>query len=495
MRKILTFLLLLTFCAPALAQDITNHSVAVGGGPGFIGFRAVGPCTNAQVLGWPSGVSADPACGNVPAGAIANNSITNAMLAQMPANTVKCNNTGSTANAADCINISLQGNPGLTTAPTGNPPSTLSSAVIQGNATSANGREFLINLGLTSAVGSGGTAGNDKVTLYSGLVANSGTANVWSVNTVLTMSAGSGSYTAQGYELDFNNLNANLGAADGATGLAAPAAYGLSITGASTFSSTAAMLISGNTNQWHRGIVLANASVQDSSFQDLVSSTISLDIRGSHTYGLDLRNGAFSGAPIRLGFGTGIVWRDSANSVDNVILTLSASATQQTAARLYNASTANNVTKTIALDFRGLDTVSTDKLAAQVIVVPGDSNWTNSDLVFNTQLNSVVSEVVRFSNKGYIKFSGTAPTLTAGCNGAGSVVSGNNVSGTITGQTTAATTCTLTFANSGFASAPNCVAMGQSSPLTGVATPGTTTLVVNFASTANYKWSYICPGL
>ncbi len=88
---------------------------------------------------------------------------------------------------------------------------------------------------------------------------------------------------------------------------------------------------------------------------------------------------------------------------------------------------------------------------------------------------------------------GVAPTLTAGCNGAGSVVSGNDVSGTITGQTAAATTCTLTFGTA-YGAAPNCVAMGQSSPLTGAATPATGTLVVSFASTANYKFSYYCPG-
>lgn len=39
---------------------------------------------------------------NVPAGSIPSNSITNALLAQMPADTVKCNPTGSTANAQDC---------------------------------------------------------------------------------------------------------------------------------------------------------------------------------------------------------------------------------------------------------------------------------------------------------------------------------------------------------------------------------------------------------
>src|SRR5262245_2712796 len=89
--------------------------------------------------------------------------------------------------------------------------------------------------------------------------------------------------------------------------------------------------------------------------------------------------------------------------------------------------------------------------------------------------------------------SGAAPTLTAGCNGAGSSVAGTDQGGTITGQTAAATTCTLTFGTA-FATAPNCSVTGLTSPLTGAVTVGTGTVVVNFASTANYKWSYVCFG-
>jgi hypothetical protein len=99
-----------------------------------------------------------------------------------------------------------------------------------------------------------------------------------------------------------------------------------------------------------------------------------------------------------------------------------------------------------------------------------------------------------FNTAAHVSYvNGVAPTLTAGCNGAGSSVSGNDVSGTVTGQTAAATTCTLTFGTA-YAAAPNCTASGLSSPLTGAITTGTGTLVVNFASTANFKWSYSCFG-
>lgn len=93
----------------------------------------------------------------------------------------------------------------------------------------------------------------------------------------------------------------------------------------------------------------------------------------------------------------------------------------------------------------------------------------------------------------------TAPTLTAGCNGAGSSIadggggSGKDMHGTVTGQTAAATTCTVTFGTT-YTNTPDCVAMGLSSPLTGAVTVSTSTLVVNFASTANYKFTYHCFG-
>jgi hypothetical protein len=62
MKKLLALLALLA-SFPALGQDITNHSVAVGGGPGFSGFRSVGPCASGQTTVWGSS-SADPTCGS-----------------------------------------------------------------------------------------------------------------------------------------------------------------------------------------------------------------------------------------------------------------------------------------------------------------------------------------------------------------------------------------------------------------------------------------------
>lgn len=70
MKKLLVLALTL-FTSLASAQDITNHALPVGGGPGVVGWRVIGPCLSTQVLVWPSGVSADPACGAIPIGSIA----------------------------------------------------------------------------------------------------------------------------------------------------------------------------------------------------------------------------------------------------------------------------------------------------------------------------------------------------------------------------------------------------------------------------------------
>jgi hypothetical protein len=89
---------------------------------------------------------------------------------------------------------------------------------------------------------------------------------------------------------------------------------------------------------------------------------------------------------------------------------------------------------------------------------------------------------------------GPVPTISAGCTGAGSAMSANanDSNGTVTGSTAASTTCTITFTNA-YTSTPDCVASGISSPLL-TQTVTTTTFVETHASTANFKFSYICVG-
>jgi hypothetical protein len=181
----------------------------------------------------------------------------------------------------------------LDTLPTGNacPGACITSTAfsVQGSTSHDDKREFLVSLGLTSNRGakSRPTPYHDKVTLYSGIVGEAGTGDIWAFNPLVTQLPGSGDYNAQGIELDYNNLNAHRGDADGGFGLAAPVSYGLSVTGAGNYRSSAAIGVMGEVGMWNRGIVFANNCVNQSTFQDLGSAQHkSIDIRGSPVYGI-----------------------------------------------------------------------------------------------------------------------------------------------------------------------------------------------------------------
>ncbi len=172
---------------------------------------------------------------------------------------------------------------GLTVAPTANTASTFSGLSLQQTTKATSTRQFLLNLGVAATQGTA-----DVVGLYVGVNKTGGTADVWSLNSVLTQASGSGTNNAQGYEVDVNNLDDHRGDADAGTGLSSPVTYGLSLSGASVFRKTAALLISENAGMWNRGIVIANNSISatGSSFQDLSNPAKSIDIRGTPTYGV-----------------------------------------------------------------------------------------------------------------------------------------------------------------------------------------------------------------
>lgn len=115
---------------------------------------------------------------------------------------------------------------------------------------------------------------------------------------------------------------------------------------------------------------------------------------------------------------------------------------------------------------------------------------------FLTSGTVALSQSFTFDNNAHVlALATTVPTLTAGCNGAGSSVGTNSsdFAGNATGQTSAATTCTVTFANA-FATTPSCTVTGDQSQPTAI-TRATGTLVVTFASTANYRFSWFCSGV
>lgn len=92
LEAVLFVLFNLLVSSPAAAQWQTpNHSVPIGRGAGVIGFGSVAPgITDLPMLS--SGASADPSFRALP----------NSGLAQTPANTIKCNPTGSLAAVQDC---------------------------------------------------------------------------------------------------------------------------------------------------------------------------------------------------------------------------------------------------------------------------------------------------------------------------------------------------------------------------------------------------------
>lgn len=254
---------------PATAQWQTpDHSVPVGRGAGATGFKSVAPGTS----GLPfvsQGSSADPAyqaltgsgiaSSTITGSNIAGNTVANSNLAQMPAKTVKCNLTGSTANASDCTNIVLAPPSGLTLAfsstqilsgtpagsmsanlisipsdtvaipgqnflngltidhhvafATGNRQAFLANFVVDGSPTSvaggplnyvastfnAQGNKNLLGTGLTWATASGG-----MFAINPSVIAQSGATNLLNVagaEVNVAMQAGSSSYSKLGFSI------------------------------------------------------------------------------------------------------------------------------------------------------------------------------------------------------------------------------------------------------------------------------------------------------
>lgn len=213
--------------------------------------------------------------------------------------------------------LEITGGQSILAEPVGNPVDTYSSLVASGTTAYADQREFLASFGFISNLGSGASSPErDKVTLYAGMLADDGTGDAWTLNTVTSLFPGASAYSAFGYELDYNNLNGHRGDTPGGAGLAAPVGYGLAISGFATYRSTAALILTaGVADTWNRGLVVTAGTVQ-ASFQDVGLAERSLDIRSANDIGLSLEAGAFARAPILIGNGAKIAWRNAADSAD-----------------------------------------------------------------------------------------------------------------------------------------------------------------------------------
>lgn len=223
----------------------------------------------------------------------------------------------------------LQRDPYIVNFPTGNPPRTLSSLNVQGTTSSQTIREFLGSFGLVVTQGRGESVppgfGGHKVALYAGVVASTIEAgDIWAFNTVTTMQPGTGSdYNVHGYELDLNNLQGNRRLAD--LGPATAAAFGLSITGAGNYISTAAIFLSGPSSAiWETGILAGNGCIEKYLIHDTTNNLASIKIDGIHTYGLDVGQGVCNGGVLRAAQGQYLVWTGvSETSPDVKVLALS----------------------------------------------------------------------------------------------------------------------------------------------------------------------------
>ncbi|WP_213761983.1 tail fiber domain-containing protein [Caballeronia sp. dw_19] len=195
------------------------------------------------------------------------------------------------------IGVNVVGKQLLTNTPLGSPLETNSSFQCIAS-TQTTEQEFMAQFEFLSSKPSSVLGG--KVTLYSAIQAFAGSGPPWAFNTVTALESGFpfSTTSAFGYELDINNLAGPYGDFGVANSV------GQMFNGLG-FMNTAAQYVSTGTGTpiWYYGIRYAAGSVQQATIQDFSSSVVSLDIRGSHQYGLDFGNAsAFSGGALRIGY-------------------------------------------------------------------------------------------------------------------------------------------------------------------------------------------------
>jgi hypothetical protein len=223
--------------------------------------------------------------------------------------------------------VTLAGNAAQMISPIAN-PNVLAVNPVSGETTSETEHEFLFSINYISSNGEAATVpeAKNKVALYVATRADLGSGNVWAFNPLLEITAGAcaigGSQIAE-FDLA-NNSGVHFGDTAGAAGIVQPAVFGEQITGISSHRSTAASVLFGTLTDfspmWNRGYVIGDDCVAQASFADYGQALISHDIRGSHSYGIDARNGVCTDGVLRLGNQQKIVGRNAADSADYSLL-------------------------------------------------------------------------------------------------------------------------------------------------------------------------------
>jgi hypothetical protein len=227
----------------------------------------------------------------------------------------------------------LQAGLNVSVAPTGNTFSTVSSITSQRQTIQANLREITANYGVIADLGNGcvgDIACGDKIALYAGANAKNGSLNVFAANFLTRIE--SGNTTAQGLwtvEVDQDNLAAHYG--DSFPSLTLPLAYGVDITGGSSFRSTAALHVGSlNTGtlpngQWNMGIFFGNPSAVHCAVCDFSLAITSYYDTGTHTVSFDLGAATNSVGWARIKNNDPLTYRNFLNNADISVLKLDAS--------------------------------------------------------------------------------------------------------------------------------------------------------------------------
>jgi len=140
----------------------------------------------------------------------------------------------------------------------------------------------------------------------------------------------------------------------------------------------------------------------------------------------------------------------------------------------------------------GFQIINTGGVGALVPMQAGGTSSGTGVLALNGNISGTFSIVGTATGGHAAMTSNTSPTLGV-CNGSGSSLSGSDVIGAVTGQTAAATSCTVTFATA-FANPPFCVVGGENQAISTYAATASV-LTVNFASKAGQQFVYYCFGL
>lgn len=197
----------------------------------------------------------------------------------------------------------------FTVTPIGNPfAPTVSGFAIQGTTQYAAQREWMLVVGINSNTGANQGNNGDKVAIYGAITATAGSGDIWSFNTVTTISANTGSITSWAYEADINNYNRDT------SNDLLKSSYGIGITGASSFGNTAALMVSENNPFWYRGIMLVNNSIKDVGFEDRSSSGTMLRAVGNHALALDTIQANLSSGAIAMALGQSAFWSNKAQT-------------------------------------------------------------------------------------------------------------------------------------------------------------------------------------